>query len=174
MSTSVLVRARDAARRTHRAYAADADDDRPLGGYLVAMGIFGTLTTAVSWAGARRRPDRRVGTRDLVLLGVATHKLARIVAKDAVASPLRAPFTRYVGPAGPGEVTEEVRGHGVRHAVGELVTCPFCLSPWVATALVAGLSTAPRTTRHALEVFTAVSVADLLQLTHGALQSRAG
>lgn len=165
-------RVREAARRTQREYAAAADDDRPLAGYLVAMGVFGTLTAAVSALGARRGGGDPIGSRDLVLVGVATHKLARIVAKDAVASPLRAPFTRYVGPAGPGEVAEEVRGRGVQHALGELLTCPFCLSPWVATSLLAGLTVAPRTTRHALAVFTAVSVADLLQLTHAAVQRR--
>lgn len=163
----------EAARRTQREYAADAEDDRPLAGYLVAMGVFSTLTAAVTALGARRGPEHPITTRDLVMLGVATHKLARIVTKDAVSSPLRAPFTRYVGPGGPGEVSEEVRGHGVQHAFGELLTCPFCLSPWVATSLLAGLGLAPRTTRHAMTVFTAVSVADLLQLVHAALTSHA-
>jgi hypothetical protein len=27
----------------------------------------------------------------------------------------------------------------VRHAVGEMITCPFCLGAWVATGLVGGL-----------------------------------
>lgn len=86
---------------------------------------------------------------------------------------MRAPFTAYTGPAGPGEVMEEVRGHGVRHAVGELLTCPFCISPWVATTLLGGLAAAPRLTRNALTVFSAVTVADGLQLAYSALEKAA-
>lgn len=168
----VLTRVRESTRRTQARYAAAAEDDRPLAGYLVAMGMFGTVTAAVAALGAVRG-RQEIGTRDLALLGFATHKLARILTKDAVASPLRAPFTRFVGPAGPGEVAEEVRGHGVQHAAGELLTCPFCLSPWVATALLAGLTVAPRATRQVTTVFTAVTVADLLQLTYAAMERHA-
>lgn len=173
---SVLVRRlHEAAHRQAQDYSATAADERPLGGYLLAIGAFGTVTLATTAAAARRdagHPDGGLGVQDLVLLGAATHKLSRIITKDAVASPLRAPFTRYVGPAGPGEVTEEVRGRGARHAVGELLTCPFCLSPWVGTALLAGLTVAPRLTRHVTALFTAVTVADLLQLGYSALEQR--
>jgi len=171
-----LRRLHEAARRQAQDYSASAPDERPLGGYLAAMGVFGTVTLGTTAVAARRdagRPEG-LGVRDLVLLGAATHKLSRIITKDAVASPLRAPFTRYVGPAGPGEVTEEVRAHGVRHTVGELLTCPFCLSPWVGTALLAGLTLAPRLTRHVTALFSAVTVADLLQLGYSALERRTG
>lgn len=170
-----LRRLREAARRQAQDYCATAPDERPLGGYLAAMGVFGTVMLATTALAARRdtgRPDGGLSMRDLVLLGAATQKMSRIITKDAVASPLRAPFTRYVGPAGPGEVTEEVRGRGVRHAVGELLTCPFCLSPWVGTALLAGLTVAPRPTRHVTALFSAVTVADLLQLGYSALEQR--
>ena len=78
---------------------------------------------------------------DVVLLSIATHKLSRLLSKDAVTSPLRAPFTRYDHPIGSGEVTEQVRDQGssTRHAVGELLSCPFCLAVWVATGLTGGL-----------------------------------
>ena len=69
-------------------------------------------------------------------------------------SPLRAPFTRFEGPQGNAELAEEVRGSGARKAVGELVTCPFCLGPWVATALTAGLTFAPGVARPAMGVFS--------------------
>ena len=56
-----------------------------------------------------------------MLLGVATHKLSRLIATDTATSPLRAPFTRYEGGAGVNEVSETPRGEGPRRAFGELI-----------------------------------------------------
>jgi hypothetical protein len=58
-----------------------------------------------------------------------------VLAKNSVTSPLRAPFTRYQGPAGPSKLAEEARGKGVRHAIGELLVCPFCLTQWVGSPM---------------------------------------
>jgi len=115
------------------------------------------------------RPERPE-LADVVLVSLATHKLSRLLAKDAVVSPLRAPFARYVGPAGDAELNEEVRDEGssVRHGIGELVTCPFCLAVWVATGLTGGLVLAPRLTRLAATVLTATAVSDFLQLAYDA------
>ncbi len=82
-----------------------------------------------------RRIPERVGVGDLVLMGVATHKLSRLITKDRVTSFARAPFTRYEEPAGHGEIEEHARGTGMRRAVGQLLTCPYCISQWVAGGL---------------------------------------
>jgi hypothetical protein len=152
-----------------KAYAADADDERPLTGYLTAIGVFSTVTLTAT-ALARRSSANPLTLSELLLVGTATHKLARVISKDAIASPIRAPFTRYTGPGGPGEVTEEVRGRGLRHSTGELLSCPFCLSPWIATGLVTGRSVAPELTRHLTYVFTASAISDLLQFGRTALE----
>ena len=103
---------------------------------------------------------------------MATFRLARRIAKDPVTAPIRAPFTRFQGPSGHAEVAEEVREHGgVKHAVGELLTCPFCLAQWVGTALVFGYATAPRATRLAALTMTVVAGADVLQFAYDAIQS---
>jgi Protein of unknown function (DUF1360) len=83
---------------------------------------------------------------------------------------LRAPFTTYQGTSGPAELSEEVRGSGARKAVGELVTCPFCTSVWVATGFTAGLIYLPRTTRPTVGTLAALAGADLLQFAHAWLQ----
>ena len=155
------------------AYA--GDEDRPLEGYVAAMATYGAFAALVLMAAATRRKDApdRFPLVDIALTGVATHKLTRIISKDSVTSPLRAPFTRYKKPGGPAEVMEEVRGHGVKHAVGELITCPFCLSPWIATALTGGLVIAPRFTRAVTAVFSAVAVSDQLQLIYAQQQQAA-
>ena len=59
---------------------------------------------------------------------------------------------------------------GVKHAIGELVTCPFCLAQWTATALVFGYATAPKATRLAALTMTMVAVADAGQFAYDGLQ----
>ena len=146
--------------------------DRPLRGYTVTMAVYGGLVGAV--AGLARVTGRQIPDKmpvsDVIMCAAATHKLSRLLAKDPVTSPLRAPFTAYQGPAGPAELTEEVRGEGGRKTVGELVTCPFCLGVWVATGLTAGLIYLPRTTRIASGTLTALAGADLLQFVHAWLE----
>ena len=108
----------------------------------------------------------RIGIRDVLLAGVATHKLSRVIAKDRVTDPLRAPFTEFQGEGGPGEVEETPRGTGVRRAIGELLVCPFCLGQWIATALLAGLAVVPRATRLVCSIFAAVTIGDFLQVLY--------
>jgi len=134
------------------------------------MGAFGALATSLAGAAkvtGRPAPDR-LSVGDVALLSIATHKLSRLLAKDAVTSPLRAPFARYAEPAGAAELNEEVRDHGssVRHGIGELITCPFCLAVWVATGLAGGLVLAPRLTRLAAATLTATAVSDFLQMAY--------
>jgi hypothetical protein len=142
--------------------------DRPLGGYLVLMGTFaGACGGFAAWVrrSGRKLPER-VEPGDVVLISVATHKLARLVTKDRVTSSLRAPFTRFQEDSGLGEVEEAARGHGLRRAIGELLICPYCIGLWIAAAFVAGLVTAPRATRLVAVTFTALTGSDLLQIAY--------
>jgi hypothetical protein len=162
------------ARTQKQEYSRGAE--RPLGGLLGAMGTYLTLTAA--GAAAVRASGRELPTRiplgDAVLLTVATFRIARTIAKDPIASPLRAPFTTFQGQSGEAEIAEGIRVHGgVKHAIGELVTCPFCLAQWTATALVFGYATAPKATRLAALTMTMVAVADVGQFAYDALQQRA-
>jgi hypothetical protein len=142
--------------------------ERPLGGYAVLIGSFAAVAAGFSaWlrASGRELPER-IPPGDLALITVATHKASRLVAKDRVTSSVRAPFTRFEGDAGPGEVSEEARGSGLRRAIGELVICPYCIGLWIATALAAGLVVAPRATRWVASVLSAVFGSDLLQIAY--------
>jgi hypothetical protein len=148
---------------------------RPLRGYLNVIGVYGTVVGGLA-ALARltgRRPPRHIRPMDVALVGIATHKLSRLLTKDAVTSPLRAPFTRYVEPAGDAELNERPRGTGTQHAVGELVSCPFCTDVWVATGLAGGLVFAPRLTRLVALAATAVATADFLHLGYDAAKRAA-
>ncbi len=149
-------------------------EPRPLGGDLGAMGVYLGLVSAGAAAvraSGRELPDR-IPPGDAVLLTIATFRLARRIAKDPVTAPLRAPFTSFQGPSGHAEVAEEVREHGgLKHAVGELLTCPFCLAQWVATGLVFGYVTAPRAARLAAFTMTLVAGSDVLQFVYDSIQN---
>jgi hypothetical protein len=153
-----------------RAYA--PQDDRPLASFLVLMASYGSVV--VAGAGILRRRGiklpERIELTDVALISVATHKVARLLAKDPITSPLRAPFTRFAGTSGDAELKEEVRGTGPRKAIGELVTCPFCLGQWVATGFVFGLITQPRATRAVASVFTVLAASDFLQHAYAHVQ----
>ncbi|GKQ41519.1 DUF1360 domain-containing protein [Streptomyces sp. A012304] len=146
----------------------DRDDDRdtaPLGGY--ALLVAGFTAGAALYAGLARRHGvrlpREVPPWDVALMGTATYKASRLLTRDKVTSFLRAPFTRRADDALAGEVLDEPRGRGVRRAVGDLVSCPFCTSVWVAGALVGSYAWTPRGTRLVCAGLGAVTLADWLQ-----------
>src|SRR6476661_10188051 len=149
-------------------------EERPLAGDLGAMSVYVGLVSAAAAAvrASGRELPERVPLGDAVLLTVATFRLARRLAKDPVTAPIRAPFTTFEGPSGHAEVAEEVREHGgVKHAMGELLTCPFCLAQWVGTAFVFGYATAPKATRLAALTMTMVAGSDVLQFAYDAIQN---
>jgi len=157
------------AKQVQRDYAGDAD--RPLAGYVGAMGAFGAFVGGLTALGRvlGARLPRRVGVGDTALLGAATFKASRMLAKAAITSPLRAPFTRFEEAAGEDELNESVPGTGhAEHALGELLSCPFCLDVWIGTGLAAGLVMAPKPTRLAATVLTVVGAADVLHLLYDA------
>ena len=168
------------ARITGRAQAEAArysdGHDRPLRGYVLTLGTYGGVLGGI--AGIVKLTGRplpaRVQTSDIVLGGAATHKLSRLLAKDPVTSPIRAPFAAYKGQQGPAELAEDVRGSGTQHAVGELLTCPFCMGMWIATGFAAGLIFVPRTTRLVMSTLTVVATSDLLQFVYAWLEQAAG
>jgi hypothetical protein len=147
---------------------------RPIGGYAVLAGVFGAGLGGALLAArrsGRELPD--LSTRDLVLTGVATHKLSRLLTKDKVTAFLRAPFTEFQESSGHGEVEERARGRGLRLAVGELLVCPYCLAQWVAGGFVVGHVFAPNVTRLLTGLWSAHAVADAAQLAYGAAEQRA-
>ncbi len=159
--------------RTQKREYADGEP-RPLGADLGAMGVYAGLVTAAAAAirASGRELPERIPPGDAALLTVATFRLARRIAKDPVTAPLRAPFVRFEGASGHAEVAEEVREHGgVKHAVGELLTCPFCLAQWVGTGFVLSYVTAPKATRLAALTMSMVAGSDVLQFVYDAIQN---
>lgn len=144
------------------AYAGTAADELPLGGYVALMAVFtGAFGVLAAAARAHNRLGR-VSARDLLLAGIAVHKLSRTITRDRVTAPLRVPFARYAGSDGAGQVHDEPRGRGLQRALGSLLTCQYCTGPWLSMGITAGLLFAPRVTRLASTVLSIATVSDFL------------
>ncbi len=152
---------------TNRRAAQAQRDPRPIGGYARLLAIYGGTCAGLALL-LRRRAWRlpALGPMDLLLYGLATEHLSRVLTKDSVTSVLRTPFTQFEGAAGEGEVNEAVVGHGTKHAVGELLTCPFCAAQWVATGLFAGAVAAPALTRAVVSISATARMSDFLQFLY--------
>ncbi|HLH22728.1 MAG TPA: DUF1360 domain-containing protein [Chloroflexota bacterium] len=156
-------------------FAGYSREYHPLAQYGILVGAFNLLFAAflVLVKQTRRTLPQRVGLGDIVLLGVASYKLSRLLAKDSVTSVIRAPFTQFEEASGASEVNERPRGRGMQKALGELLTCPFCVGQWVAAALAYGLVLAPRATRLIAAIYSAVAIADFLQYGYEAVRKQA-
>lgn len=146
-------------------FAGHAEQYRPLAAYGVLTATFNAGLAAFLIAAERRgKLPERYAPGDLALIAVGTFKLSRLITKDRVTSVLRAPFTRYEGSAGHGEVDEAARGRGLRLALGELLVCDYCLAQWTAAGFLVGHALAPRPTRAVAALYTVYAGADALQL----------
>jgi len=98
---------------------------------------------------------------ELLMLGLASFRIGRMLAYEGVAEPLREPFTQTeLDDSGAGQ-TVVAAGQGVRFALGQLLSCPICIGTWVAAALVYGLQLVPRPTRILLAIMSTIGVAQL-------------
>jgi hypothetical protein len=147
--------------------------DRPLGSYAALMAVWGLSFGGFLLASSRRRGlPPRVDLRDLLVVGMATHKLSRTITRERVTAPVRAPFTEPVEDPAAGRVRERPRGEGLRRAIGYLLTCPYCTGPWVASSLICGMVAAPSATRLLSSTFAAVTIADFLHQGFDALSAK--
>ncbi len=159
---------------TYEGYA-PPEERPPFAAYATFATVFHTAMATAMMAAKRSGRDlpARVDAGDIVLIGTASYKLSRLVSKKKITSFVRAPFTELEGKGGPAEVEERARGTGVRRAIGELLTCPYCLGLWASGGFHVGLLFAPRATRFSASVLTAMSISDFLQIASKAAEDRA-
>jgi hypothetical protein len=139
-------------------------EEQLLAEYAALLGFYVASVAVLTGAAIEeKRFPKRFSLLDLALLGIATHKLSRIIAKDRITGILRAPFVSYIRSAGAGEVEEEPRGRGIQRGIGNLISCPYCMAPWCATALAFGFVFAPRVTRFFAGILASVAASDFLQ-----------
>jgi hypothetical protein len=138
------------------------EDERPLPEYGALAATFGTVLAGFLVIARRRLPER-VSLTDTVRIGLASYKIGRLVAKDPVTTFVRAPVTEDP------DATEPKR-EGPARALGELVTCPYCVGLWVASGFAYSLVLFPRQTRLVASIFGGQAVADFLNAAFVRLQ----
>ena len=117
----------------------------------------------VGLMGLTRRRERggrpAIPRAELPVLAMATFALADVLAKEKISTWLREPFVRESADHKP--VVPE--GDGLRHAMGELLTCTRCVGAWSALALVSLRTASPSGGRAAANVLALAGVNDLVQ-----------
>lgn len=146
-------------------------DEIPLGSYAAILGVYSMLLGTFIFDSAKN-DSKKLRSRDLILLAVATHKISRAITKGAVTAPLRAPFSTYKEDLGYGEINDNPRGTGFRQVVGELLTCNYCMNMWVGLGALAALQKFPKHSRILLNLFAAVAGADFLHVLYEAIRTQ--
>ena len=143
----------------------------PYGAYTTIVSVFaGGLALAGALAHALHRDPREHDTLDLVVLGAATFKASRPIARDEVTSFIRDPFVEVDAHEG-GE--DPVETGDMRQALGELVTCSRCIGTWAAAGLACAQILAPRFGRLLTWTLAAAGANDFLQAGFAALAAKA-
>jgi hypothetical protein len=125
--------------------------------YAALNAVFGALLAGVVVA-ARERTQKRepLTSRDLVVTGAATFALSKVIARERIGTWVREPFVEEEDGGRP-------RGKGIRHAMGELLTCTRCVGAWSALGLVGLRLTSPATGRVVNDVLAVSAMNDWLQ-----------
>jgi hypothetical protein len=92
-------------------------------------------------------------------MALATFALADTIAKEKVSTWLRQPFVIEDGDHHP----LHPRGHGLRRAIGELLTCTRCAGTWCALLLVGLRTASPIAGQTTTNVLALAGANDLLQ-----------
>ncbi len=93
------------ARASRQTVSGYSKQDMPLAEYAGMVGVFhaGFAAFLLARNNMKRPLPERIDLRDILLLGIATHKLSRVITRDRIMSFVRAPFTRREKYAGAGE-----------------------------------------------------------------------
>lgn len=129
-------------------------------GRLLKVAVVGTFLGVTALASARR--PALPSPTELVMLGLASHRIGRMLAFERVGEPFRAPFTATVPDDSGADETVVARGRGVRWVLGELVSCPTCVATWASLALAIGQRFLPAPTRVLVGVLAAAGVAEVV------------
>ena len=140
------------------------EDEQPFPEYAALAAAFGTVLAGFLAVAGPRLPER-ISLTDTVRIGLASYKVGRLIAKDRVASFVRAPVTEDP------QATEPKR-EGHARALGELVTCPHCIGLWAASGFAYSLVLFPRQTRLVTTIFGGQAVADFLNAAYVRLHDR--
>lgn len=128
------------------------------------------LAAAVALARRREQTgEEAIPGRELPVLGMATFALAHVLAKEKVSTWIREPFVEESADHRPARP----EGTGLRHAVGELLTCTRCIGGWCALGLVGLRIASPRAGKTVSAVLATAGANNVLQALFALLSERA-
>lgn len=129
--------------------------------YAVLEAVFMTGVAGLVALARRRDADGKpwIPLYELPVLAMATFTLADVVAKEKISTWLREPFVDETSDHKP----LHPEGSGLRHAVGELLTCTRCIGTWSALALVTLRTASPAAGRATTTVLALAGTNDLMQ-----------
>ena len=137
---------------------------------LINLTYLSLLAAAVALARRRERTgEEAIPGRELPVLGLATFALAHVLAKEKVSTWIREPYVEETGDHRP--VRPE--GSGLRHAVGELLTCTRCVGGWCALGLVGLRIASPRAGKTVSAVLATAGANNVMQSLFVVLTERA-
>lgn len=142
-------------------------ENAPLGGYSILTIVFLAVVIFLFYLAVQSGIElrERFTLMNMLLLAVATHKLSWLITKDAVLSFVRAPFAQFKGWAAPGAAMKESgRGSGLQLALGEFLTCPWCVGQWAASGFVLGFLFFPGITQVIAMIFAVLMMSDFLHI----------
>jgi len=135
--------------------------------YMALNAVFGALLAGVVVAARERtRKSEPLTSRDLAVTGAATFALSKVIARERIGTWVREPFVEEEDGGRP-------RGRGLRHAIGELLTCTRCVGAWSALGLVGLRLTSPATGRVVNDVLAVSAMNDWLQASFKVLCAKA-
>jgi len=131
------------------------------GDYAALEAVFLAGLAGVIALARRREQDgaAAIPRGELPVLAIATFALADVLAKEKVSTWLREPFVQE----GADHKPVAAEGSGLRHAIGELMTCTRCVGTWSALGLVGLRTASPAAGRATANVLALVGVNDVMQ-----------
>lgn len=125
--------------------------------YAALSAGYGALLGALLVA-TRDQGEEPLSQDELPVLGLATFALSKLLTKEKVETWVRQPFLEET-PDG----DRRPKGHGLRYATGELLSCSRCMGSWSALGLVALRTLRPREARIVTGVLAVSALNDWLQ-----------
>jgi hypothetical protein len=133
--------------------------------YALISAVYGALLGGTALSARRRAP---IPAGELPLMAAATFALSKLIVTEKAESWVREPFVEEQ-PDG----RRRPKGHRLRYAVGELLTCTRCTGAWSALALVGLRLHAPATGRTVAGVLATSAGNDFLHAAFSYVCARA-
>jgi hypothetical protein len=135
--------------------------------YAAINAVYGLLMAGVVLSTRERAREEPIAGRELIPIAAATFALSKVIAREKIGSWMREPFVEQ------DDGRRQPAGHGLRRAMGELLTCTRCVGAWSALGIVGLRVVEPRSGRIVTNVLAASAANDWLQASFAWMRAKA-